>query len=83
LIFLQKSYFKNVGGIDTPSPPVFSRNTNNFNVHPSTPFFVFEIFFNAFIDVKYLSQGKDKASEDTFFLIHLIFQSNLDPKIGD
>jgi hypothetical protein len=46
-------------------------------------FLPFEMLFLRLLDVKLFVTGQDKASKDSFFLIHLIFQSNLGLKIGD
>jgi hypothetical protein len=41
------------------------------------------MLFLRLLDVKNFVTGQDKASKDGFFLINLIFQSNLGLKIGD
>jgi hypothetical protein len=46
-------------------------------------FLLFEMLFLRLLDVKLFDTVQDKASKDSFFLIHLKFQSNLGLKLGD
>jgi hypothetical protein len=46
-------------------------------------FLLFEKLFLMLWDVKIFATGQDNASKDTFFLIYLLFQSNLGLKIAD
>ncbi len=54
----------------------FDKMSHNF-------FLLFEMLFLRLLDVKLFDTVQDKASKDSFFLIHLKFQSNLGLKLGD